>query len=131
MDYIKVKGREHLVRDPKTNSIVNTNRAAYEQYVRNRDIKMEEKQKLQTLEEDVANMKDDLNEIKSLLRKLTMNPDKITLKNLEKNFEYFKIASEIDNIEDKNDLRSIAKLYCKLYYKQQETLSFIGVPNGE
>jgi len=31
---------------------------------------MEEKQKLQTLEEDVANMKDDLNEIKSLLRKL-------------------------------------------------------------
>ena len=71
MDYIKVKGREHLVRDPKTNSIINTNRAAYEQYVRNRDIKMEEKQKLQTLEEDVANMKDDLNEIKSLLRKLS------------------------------------------------------------
>ena len=63
MDYIKVKGREHLVRDPKTNSIINTNRAAYEQYVRNRDVKMEEKQKLQTLEEDVANMKDDLNEI--------------------------------------------------------------------
>ena len=60
-----------------------------------------------------------------------MNPDKITLKNLEKNFEYFKIASEIDNIEDKNDLRSITKMYCKLYFKQQETLSFIGVPNGE
>ena len=71
MDYIKVKGREHLVRDPKTTSIINTNRAAYEQYVRNRDVKMEEKQKLQTLEEDVANMKDDLNEIKSLLRKLS------------------------------------------------------------
>jgi len=70
MDYIKVKGREHLVRDPKTNSIINTNRAAYEQYVRNRDIKMGEQQKLHTLEEDVANMKDDLNEIKSLLRKL-------------------------------------------------------------
>ena len=60
-----------------------------------------------------------------------MDPDKIVLKNLEKSFEYFKIASEIDNIEDKNELRSIAKIYCKVYYKQQETLSFIGVPNGE
>ena len=60
-----------------------------------------------------------------------MNPDKITLKNLEKNFEYFKIASEIDNIEDKNDLRSIAKMYCKLYYKQQETMQIIGIPDGK
>jgi hypothetical protein len=60
-----------------------------------------------------------------------MNPDKISLENLTKSFEYFKIATEIDNICDLESLRNIAKSYCKLYYKQQETLAFIGVPNGD
>lgn len=54
-----------------------------------------------------------------------MNPDDITLESLSKNFEYFKIASEIDNYDDIETLRNIAKSYCKLYYKQQEVLSEI------
>jgi hypothetical protein len=60
-----------------------------------------------------------------------MDPDNISLDNLTKSFEYFKCASEIDNCEDLDRLKTIAKCYCKLYYKQQETLSLIGVPNGE
>jgi len=52
-----------------------------------------------------------------------MNPDDIELENLSKSFEYFKIASEIDNCNDNESLRNIAKAYCKLYYKQQEVLS--------
>jgi hypothetical protein len=60
-----------------------------------------------------------------------MDPDKIVLENLSKSFEYFKIASEIDSVEDCEVLKNIAKSYCKLYFKQQETLSFIGVPNGD
>jgi len=71
MDYIKVKGRDHLVRDPRTNSIINTNRSEYEQYVSSRQTKKDEQQRIQNLESDVANMKDDLNEIKNLLRRLT------------------------------------------------------------
>jgi len=70
MDYIKVKGRDHLVRDPRTNSIINTNRSEYEQYVSSRQTKKDEQQRIQNLESDVANMKDDLNEIKNLLRRL-------------------------------------------------------------
>lgn len=71
MDYIKVKGYDHLVRDPKTNSIINTNKSEYEQYLFNRQIKKSEQQKLQDLESDVASIKNDLEEIKSLLRGLT------------------------------------------------------------
>ena len=55
-----------------------------------------------------------------------MDPDKINLENLSKNFEYFKAASEIDNIECLDTLRNIAKSYIKLYFKQQEVISSFG-----
>jgi hypothetical protein len=70
MTYIKVKGHDHLIRDPETNSIINTNMSEYKEYISRRDSKVEENQKVQNLESDVANMKDDLNEIKNLLRSL-------------------------------------------------------------
>jgi hypothetical protein len=63
-----VEGYADLARDPTTNSIVNINRSEYEQYVYRRKTKTEENQKVQTIEEEVANIKTDLNEIKSLLR---------------------------------------------------------------
>lgn len=70
MEYVKVKGHDYLVRDPRTNAIINTNRSEYNEYVTNRESKVKEQQKIQELEVNVANMKDDLNEIKSLLRSL-------------------------------------------------------------
>jgi len=51
-----------------------------------------------------------------------MDPDKIELENLNKNFEYFKYALEIDNIDDIETLKNVAKSYYKLYLKQQEVL---------
>jgi len=68
MEHLKVEGHTHLYRDTKTNSIVNKNMAEYREYVSRRDMKSEEKQQIQNLESDVANMKDDINEIKNLLR---------------------------------------------------------------
>lgn len=52
-----------------------------------------------------------------------MDPDKIVLENLNKSFEYCKIAAEIDKIDSIEDLRVLAKSYIKLYFKQQEVLS--------
>jgi len=52
-----------------------------------------------------------------------MDPDKIQLENLTKSFEYFKIASEIDNVDSIQDLRNLAKSYVKLYFKQQEVVA--------
>ena len=60
MDYIKVKGHNHLIRDTKTNSIINTNVSEYNEYISRRDSKLKESQKIQNLESDVDNIKNDL-----------------------------------------------------------------------
>jgi len=51
-----------------------------------------------------------------------MDPNDITLEDLGKSFEYFKACTEIDSIEEVEDLRQIAKAYMKLYLKQQEVV---------
>ena len=55
-------------------------------------------------------------------RSYSVDPDKIELENLNKSFEYFKYALEIDNIDDVETLKNVAKSYYKLYLKQQEVL---------
>jgi hypothetical protein len=70
MKYAKVEGHSHLLRDSKTNSIINTNMVEYQEYLNRRNVKVDENQKIQHLESDVANIKNDLSEIKSLLRSL-------------------------------------------------------------
>jgi len=59
-----------------------------------------------------------------------MKPEDIDLENLSKSFEYFKFCSEIDSIDDIDSLKTIAKCYYKLYLKQQEVVSSLGVING-
>ena len=56
-----------------------------------------------------------------------MDPDQIELKNLNKGFEYVKLAKEIDSCDDKNTLKDIAKSYAKLYLKQQEVVAGLGL----
>ena len=50
-----------------------------------------------------------------------MDPDEVTLSSIDKLFEYEKQARLIDEL-DHNELKKFAKLYCKLYLKQQEVL---------
>ena len=69
-EYLKVEGYNNLLRDPNTNSIVNTNMTEYEQYIARRNSKTKENQKVQNLEEELASMKSDIDEIKVLLRSL-------------------------------------------------------------
>jgi hypothetical protein len=52
-----------------------------------------------------------------------MNPNKITLDNIDKMFEYEKISREIDSISDIEQIKDIAKSYVKLYFKQQEVIA--------
>lgn len=52
-----------------------------------------------------------------------MNPDNITLDDINKLFEYEKISRDIDSITDIKILQNMSKSYVKLYIKQQEILS--------
>lgn len=70
MNYLNVEGHNNLKRDPRTNSIVNTNMSEYQEYISKRDKKIEENQKIHNLEDDLANIKGDIDEIKNLLRSL-------------------------------------------------------------
>jgi len=58
-----------------------------------------------------------------------MDPNKIVLENLTKNFEYERIAREIDSCENIDQVKNIAKSYVKLHLKYQETLANLRIDN--
>jgi len=70
MDFYELEGNKDLARDPQTNAIVNVNGLDYTQYISTRNVKSEKNQKLQTVEQDLANVRGELDEIKSLLKEL-------------------------------------------------------------
>ena len=70
MDIYTVKGHKDLARDPNTNNIVNVNNVEYDQYIATRESKNKKNEKIQNIEDEVASMRDDINDIKSLLKEL-------------------------------------------------------------
>ena len=69
-NFIPVEGNADLVRDPKTDQIINTNHSQYEQYITRRKKRKFEKEKSLSVEEDLASLKSEMSEIKSLLKEL-------------------------------------------------------------
>ena len=69
-NYIPVEGNSDLVRDPKTDQIINTNTSQYQQYISRRKRRKLEQEKSLSIEEDLAGLKSEMNEIKSLLKEL-------------------------------------------------------------
>lgn len=55
-----------------------------------------------------------------------MDPSKITLNSVTKLFEYEKISREIDQCDDIDLIKNIAKSYVKLYFAQQEVILELG-----
>lgn len=51
-----------------------------------------------------------------------MDPNEITLDSIDKLFEYEKHARVIDTLSEE-ELKTFAKLYFKLYLKQQEVIN--------
>ena len=70
MSYLKVEGHGELYRDSTTNSIVNRNTTDYNRYMLQKKTKNEEVEKVDIMEQDLTHLKNEINEIKSLLKEL-------------------------------------------------------------
>tara|TARA_B100000524_G_scaffold1767_1_gene1086 strand:- start:755 stop:1042 length:288 start_codon:yes stop_codon:yes gene_type:complete len=66
---IKVEDHKHLGRDPKSNAIVNTDKVAYEAYIKAR-VEASKKR------DEVLDLKDEITELKSMLQVLVEKSDK-------------------------------------------------------
>jgi DNA-binding ferritin-like protein len=74
MQHSKVNGHSNLIRDEETKAIINTSMSDYNAYMSQKRSKEKENQKIQTIENNVANLKSDLDEIKNLLRRIIDEP---------------------------------------------------------
>jgi hypothetical protein len=67
----KVEGHDHLIRDENTNAILNTNSSEYNQYISIRAKRRQGTDRIDNMEDDLKSLKDDINEIKTLLKALS------------------------------------------------------------
>jgi len=73
MDYLKVKDHPGLIRDKKSNAILNNDQIALNKYKEERDRLLKVKNAVddtEVLKKDMAQTKQDINEIKQMLMKL-------------------------------------------------------------
>jgi len=70
MQYLKVLGHDGLVRDVSTGAIINTNSKEYENYMRARATREQKDLEISKHEEDINNIKNEMQEIKSLILQL-------------------------------------------------------------
>jgi hypothetical protein len=70
MTYLKVKDKDHLLRDVNSNGIVNTDETEYKNYVNNYVRQLNSKNRIEELEHQVDEIKTDVKEIKDLILKL-------------------------------------------------------------
>lgn len=63
MKRLKVEGHSNLERDVNSSAIVDTDKVAYQKYIHDRQLRLNQSQ-------EIDNIKSELNEIKSLLREI-------------------------------------------------------------
>ena len=68
--FIKVKSDVSLVRDMDSNAIVSQNKSEFDKFVKLSQKKYEEKRKFDNMRSDLDSLKQDMDEIKTLLRNI-------------------------------------------------------------
>ena len=69
-NYLKVKSEDSLVRDVNSNAIVNQNKDEFDKFLELSRRKYEEKRKFDDMRSDLDSLKQDMNEIKTLLKNI-------------------------------------------------------------
>jgi len=70
MTYYKVEGHKNLIRDNNTNAILNVSSTEYQNYIKSKNQKESEVKKINSIETEIGELKNDIAEIKNLLRNL-------------------------------------------------------------
>ena len=68
--YLKVESEDSLVRDVDSNAIVNQNQSEFDKFLELSQRKYQEKKKFDDMRSDLDSLKEDMNEIKTLLRNI-------------------------------------------------------------
>ena len=71
MKHTNVEGHADLIRDNSTGAILNNDTSRYNQYLSQRAKRKQGTERIDNMETDLKDLKDDINEIKSLLRALS------------------------------------------------------------
>ena len=71
MEYSNVKGHTDLIRDNSTRAILSNDLNQYDNYLQRRAQRQQGKDRIDNMENDLKSLKDDINEIKNLLRALS------------------------------------------------------------
>ncbi len=71
MNYTNVKGHTDLIRDNSTRAILSNDSNQYDNYLQRRAQRQQGKDRIDNMENDLKSLKDDINEIKTLLRALS------------------------------------------------------------
>ena len=67
---IKVEGQNHLIRDVKSNAIINTNNSEYQLYMKRIKVREKQSDKLRNAVKEINNLKSELREIKNLIKEI-------------------------------------------------------------
>ena len=69
-EYLKVEGYNNLVRDTKTNAIINTDRTAYQMAKKRAADSQRQRDEIRNASREINNIKCEMHEIKSMLKTL-------------------------------------------------------------
>ena len=69
-EYLKVEGYNNLVRDTKTNAIINTDRSAYQMAKKRAADAQRQRDEIRSASREINNIKCEMHEIKSMLKTL-------------------------------------------------------------
>ena len=68
---MKVEGHNNLIRDEHSNAILNTDSSEYNNYISLGAKRRQGSERIDNMENDLKSLKDDINEIKTLLKALS------------------------------------------------------------
>ena len=71
MKHSHVEGHTDLIRDNSTGAILNNDSSQYNQYLSQRAKRKQGEDRIDNIEDDLKSLKDDINEIKTLLKALS------------------------------------------------------------